>query len=848
MIKSPIPLPPTALAAALALSMGFQVFPVFSRDAEPETMAVRTYAIPTGPLTAALNRFAQQAGLVLSFDPALAQGSVSPGLAGSYDIDAGFAALLSGSGLRAVRTGEGTYSLQAEQTATVLAPVRVHGQADAGSQVSTEGQGYAAAAVSAGAKTAQSLREIPRSVSVIARQQLDDQRITTLDEAMEQMPGVTLVPGSTGYMASAYYTRGFQITSVMVDGSPAAAWSDNDTSANTGMSKYDNVQLLRGPDGIFSGNGQPSGSVNLVRKRPLDFFQLKYTASAGSWSNYFGEMDVTGRLVDSGRVRGRFVAAYNDRAFFFDGADRQISTLFGTLAADLADTTVLTVGISQDEDRGSGRDIPPGFPRHADGSPVPVPRDQGYADWSWKDTEALNAFATLDHTLSDAWAVRVNVFRADSKSSTGVSSYNGATDPRTGQGSYLFQGTWADSDFGTTAIDVHLSGDFRWLDRRHRVVLGADHRRSESDTRLLYNRGSAGRADIVDWRNTDPSALLPSSALVEYPRPSWLNAGRTTQRGAYGYADVQLLERINLVLGGRYSGVEMYNDGGDASGSEPPPSRKTHNSHGHFTPYYALKYTVSEHWTAYFATAESFEDQSTYYTQDGDTLDPVRGRSYELGIKGDYWDGRLNGNLTVYRSRRDNFAVRVSQPTDFDLPGRSCCYVGDGEFLAQGVEVEVSGQILHNWQINGGYTYDDNETEYGANDGLRYASYTPRHIFRVWTRYGLPGRLSQLALGGGVKAQSDFFRSGTVNSWDPAGGPEGTGGFTGPAVPFDFVEPGRALWNFFAEYQLPKRMTLALNVNNAFDRHYFRSVESTSTGNRYGEPRAVLLTLRGSFD
>ncbi len=848
MLQAPDRLSLTAFAAVLLLSGGTPLSAA-AQDTTPNARVQKAYSVPAGSLTAALNRFAQQAGLALSFDPTLAQGKASPGLDGSHDIDGGFAALLAGTGLQAVRTGEGAYSLKPQDGAMQLAPVRIEGRATGDAQVTTEGGGYAARAVSVGAKTAQSLREIPRSVSVISRQQLDDQRITTLDEVMDQMPGVTSVPGGTGYAATSYYSRGFQITSVLVDGSPASSWSDNDTSGNIGMSKYDSVQLLRGPNGVFSGNGQPSGSVNLIRKQPLDHFQLRYAVSAGSWDNYFGEIDVTNKLVESGRIRGRFVAAYNDREFFFNGADRQVSTLFGTIAADLTALTTLTLGISQDRDEGAGRDVPPGFPRYSDGSPIPIPREQGYTSWSYKDTEVTSAFAIIDHAFSDAWKGRINVFRSESESATGVSSYNGAADPLSGLGSYLFQGTWAESDFETTAIDAHLSGEFLWLERLHKLVVGTDFRQSEDDTRLIYARAAAGRADITDWSNTDPDVLLPESALIQYPGPAWLLNRLTDQSGLYAYGDFQIVGPLNLVLGGRYSRYKLRNGSGDRSGTTLPGVLITNNSNGEFTPYYALKYVLSTHWTSYFAVAESFEDQSDKFTEGGDPLDPVRGRSYELGIKGEHWDGRLNSNITFYRSTRDNFAVRVSQPDDFEQPGRTCCYVGDGEFLARGVELEVSGQLLRNWQLNGGFTYDDNETEFGASDGLRYASYTPKNIFRVWTRYDLPGMFSGWTAGGGVRAQSSFFRSGTVRTWNPEGGPDGTGAFDGPTVSFDFVEPGRAVWNAFVEYRPRPKLSLALNVNNLFDKHYFRSVDaSTSTGNRYGDPRSVSLTLRGTFD
>lgn len=141
-------------------------------------------------------------------------------------------------------------------------------------------------------------------------------------------------------------------------------------------------------------------------------------------------------------------------------------------------------------------------------------------------------------------------------------------------------------------------------------------------------------------------------------------------------------------------------------------------------------------------------------------------------------------------------------------------------------------------------------TDYGASQGQRLSTAAPRQIFRAWSRYRLPaawGDWSRLAVGGGVRAQSSFYAAGTIRTWNPTGGTDGTGAWDGPNTPYSFTEPGRAVWGLFAEYRLDPRWSLTLNVNNVFDKTYFANVGTTASGNRYGEPRNVLLTLRGSF-
>ncbi|MBN9340327.1 MAG: hypothetical protein ABT02_03955 [Comamonadaceae bacterium SCN 68-20] len=834
--------------AAFGAFAACAAIPASAQEALPPPQAQAAAAeidIPAQPLDRALTALARQSGARIVFSTALTEGWAAPAVRGRLTVAQALQRLLASSGLVARQTGEGggytVVGTAAAATATAgatLAEVKVTAAAENVGR--TEGSGsYAAQAVGKGQVA---LRDVPRSVSVLTRQQLDDQQITTLDAAVEQLPGVTLAPSTTGYMASSYYTRGFKVTSILVDGSPSSVWNDYDTSSNTGMAKYDNVQLLRGPDAVFSGSGQPSGAMNLVRKKPLAEPHLKYRVSAGSWNNYQGEVDVTGKIAETGNLRGRLVAAYNDRQYFFGGADRQLSTLYGTLAADLGERTELTVGMSHDRNEGSGRDGAPHLPRYATGEPLPVPRGLGYTRWSFTDAHSTNAFASLRHDFGASWIGHLNASRTASSLRTNVSSYNGAVNPRTGTGSYLYEGTWAEGEHKVTAIDGYVTGQFDLLGRRHRLIAGADHRDSDNVTDLYY--GTAGRVDINDWRTVNPDALLPRNARGAFDGTM---ASRTREQGAYANARFELGRGWSTTLGGRYSRIRIQRPGGSTWDSDGQPYIATNQSSGNFIPFYALAYELSPHWSAYFTVARSFEDQSNYYTESGRPLSPTTGRSFELGVKGEHWDGLLQTNLTVYRSRRDNFAVRVSDPSGFDVPGRSCCYSGDGRFLAQGIEAEVSGKLAQGWQVNAGYTYDDNETSYGASDGTRYASYTPKHIFKLASRYDLWGSLAGWTVGGGVRAQSSFFKSGTVSTWNPTGGRDGAGAFDGPAVAYRFTEPGRAVWNLFVEHRLSKSLTLALNINNLFDKRYFSAVGNTAGGNIFGEPRSVGLTLRGQL-
>lgn len=794
---------------------------------------VRRYEVAAGPLATVLNLYVQAAGVLMSFDASALEGLHSPGVQGNHSVAEGFRQVLQGSGFEAVATGPGRYGLR-KASARMLEEVKVIGALE----VATEGTGsYTTEGVNLGRLT-QRLQEVPRSISVITRAQLDDQRLASFNDVIEQLPGVTLTPAD-GWGGGGYYARGHEITSFLVDGAPSKGKTEGDFSFNTSMAKYDSVQFLHGPDGLFSGNGQPSGTINLVRKRPLNHFQFKTTMSAGSWQNYLGEIDLNGVLQGTGNVRGRLVAAYNDTHKFYDYAHRKSSTLYGVFSVDLTPQTTLTAGFSHDARKGRGQDYPTAFPRYVNGELLPVPRSLGLPPFSYMDSESDNVFAEFEHHLNQDWMLRASTSHTWTKNSVLLPYYNGAVNPATGQGTTFFN--WMDQYEGKVkahAFDANLSGKFQALERRHRVMLGVDYLRTHNTGAISNVTGLPGTP--IDWATFDPGDYTEYQLSAAASFRDNLNI----QKGIYGYGDFQLHGPLRLVLGGRYARYENE-DGRYRLGALSQPSIARNS--GYFLPYYALVLDVNDNWSAYATMARSYEDQSHRYSVDHTSLSPTTGRSFELGFKGEHFDGRLNTNITFYRTDRKNYAVKVDDDPGFDVYGGSCCYSGDGRFRARGVEVQVSGELAPGWQINAGYTYDDNETSYGSGAGERYNTATPKHIFRLWTSYQLHGKWSALKIGGGVQAQSSYYKEGSVKSWNPSGGADGKGAYDGPAQSYQFTDPGRAIWNVFVEYAFHKNWTAALNVNNVFDKRYLQAVGTTAGGNIYGEPRSVYLTVRGRF-
>jgi len=697
--------------------------------------------------------------------------------------------------------------------AAVLAPVLVQGQAEG----VTEGSGsYTAPSATVGGKLPLPMREIPQSVSVITRQRMEDQNLASLEDAMAQMPGITIDLAATAAIPQ-FYSRGFQIEYFQYDGVPmqtgGASWAQPD------LLMFDHVELLRGAAGLFNGAGQPGGVINLVRKRPTRDLQFSGSASAGSWDNYRGELDLSAPLNDSGSVRGRVATAYEDRKYFYDVAQSQKQVYYGIVEADLGADTLLTLGGSYQK-----RDWLPYMmhqPRYADGGPLDRKRSTYLgADWNRWDFENTQVFAELRHRLSQDWTVQLNVNRAEETSKLKYAYVRGGVDRQTGLGPRLYGGgnQYRNQQLG---IDLMVSGAFEALGRRHELVLGGnwyDRRARAYNTYALP--GFATRpVDVFDF---DPA---------DYPEPAdpqWDSKSevKTRQSGIYAMARLKVADPLTLVLGSRMSWWRTQTDNLVTGAASPAVSE-----HGRMTPYAGLVYDIDPHWTAYASYADIFRVQSDLRTADDRALPPVVGANYEAGLKSEWLDGRLNTSLAVFRIIERN---RAQRDPDYPETG-DCCYESSGKVRSQGVEAEVSGRLAPGWEVAAGYTF--NTTRYlrdSSSQGASFRTFTPKHLFRLWTTYRLPGEWNRWSVGGGVNLQSGIYTESAMQ-----------GPVSGSAVRVS--QGGYAIWNARIGYRMSDHVSLGLNVNNLFDKVYYQRLGNADMGNAYGEPRSVMLNVRVKY-
>ncbi|HCI4001522.1 TPA: Fe(3+)-pyochelin receptor FptA [Pseudomonas aeruginosa] len=644
-------------------------------------------------------------------------------------------------------------------------------------------------------------RELPQSASVIDHERLEQQNLFSLDEAMQQATGVTVQPFQL--LTTAYYVRGFKVDSFELDGVPALL--GNTASSPQDMAIYERVEILRGSNGLLHGTGNPAATVNLVRKRPQREFAASTTLSAGRWDRYRAEVDVGGPLSASGNVRGRAVAAYEDRDYFYDVADQGTRLLYGVTEFDLSPDTLLTVG-AQYQHIDSITNMA-GVPMAKDGSNLGLSRDTYLdVDWDRFKWDTYRAFGSLEQQLGGGWKGKVSAEYQEADSRLRYAGSFGAIDPQTGDGGQLMGAAYKFKSI-QRSLDANLNGPLRLFGLTHELLGGVTYAQGETrqDTARFLNLPNTP-VNVYRW---DPHGV-PRPQIGQYTSPGTTT---TTQKGLYALGRIKLAEPLTLVVGGRESWWDQ-----DTPATRFKPGRQ-------FTPYGGLIWDFARDWSWYVSYAEVYQPQADRQTWNSEPLSPVEGKTYETGIKGELADGRLNLSLAAFRIDLEN---NPQEDPDHPGPPNNPFYISGGKVRSQGFELEGTGYLTPYWSLSAGYTYTS--TEYlkdSQNDsGTRYSTFTPRHLLRLWSNYDLPWQDRRWSVGGGLQAQSDY-------SVDYRGVSMRQGGY--------------ALVNMRLGYKIDEHWTAAVNVNNLFDRTYYQSLFNPNWNNRYGEPRSFNVSLRGAF-
>ncbi|NWC57599.1 TonB-dependent siderophore receptor [Pseudomonas veronii] len=810
---------PLALATSL-LCLGAPT--LYAAEPTSTQEAARSYRIAGGALVAVLNSFAEQSGMFIAGHNSLAAGKTSPGLNGSYTPTSGLQHLLQGSGLQALPQGNNGYVLElipAHSGALELGATTISGQGLGA--ITEDTHAYTTGVMASATGLPLSMRDTPQSVTVITRQQMDDQGSNSIADTLRRAPGVSVQNYDSERWE--FSSRGLPITNFQYDGVNATYDGVYDYgTTSTDMAVYDHLEIIKGSAGLLSGSGDPSATVNLIRKKPTREFKASVTQTFGSWDNYRTEGDISGPLTESGNLRGRFVGVYQDRQSYLDHYQHTKDIGYGILEADLTPDTLLTFGIDQQDTRSRGASWT-GFPMFfSDGSRTHFSRSfNPAADWSRRDFQNQTLFASVQQQLANDWSLKVSLDRKRSQHDTLLASASGGNpDPVSGDGMYMFMGKYKGDQLQNT-LDVNLSGPFNLFGREHELIMGFMATRSKQDVPVYGSIYPAVGGSIFDWHG-------------EYAKPDIPRSGQNDivqrQTGAYLATRLKPTDDLSVILGTRVS-TFSGTDTTDFYDPTKADNRTTYRQSGVVTPYAGIVYDLNDTWSVYTSYTQIYRPQSSK-DADRKLLDPIEGATYEAGLKAAFYDGRLNASFAAFRIEQDNVAEYVS---GFESDS---VYRPIAGATTKGFEAQLSGEVLDGWNISAGYTYQHTRD---ANNGYVYSSVlqttTPQQVVRLFSSYRLPGALEHVTVGGGVNWQSEFF--GNVFQPDP----NDTVNFGQNAR---ITQDSYYLVDLMARYRFNEHLSTTLNVKNLFDKKYYTGLGNFGTG-FYGEPRSLQLATKWDF-
>lgn len=665
---------------------------------------------------------------------------------------------------------------------------------------------YTEKSSSAATKLNLALKETPQSVTVFTQQQIQDQNLLTTHDVLNQTPGVSVTQyGQQGAGYTTYSARGFKINNVQREGIPSSveSFGGNDMLGLEDSALYERIEVIRGSTGLTTGSGNPSASINYVRKRPTAEAKGSVNLQAGSWDNYRSQFDVSGALNQDESVRGRFIAAYSEGDSAQERFHKQNAVVYGALDFDLSEKTTLTSALTLQQVKIDDATAH-GFPFVSSDKPAQVVHfdrdDNPAADWTYSDTEKLNLFLGLEHQFNDNWKGVANYAytHSDNDRVYGVA----------GSGALVYQDDIKNNNYqlkagemvvtggrfvntpDVHALDLYVSGQFGAWGQQHDVSFGLNGYSVKSDDPKFARVFTPTKIDGWNGQVLKPEIKENGRTIVdEY------------QLGAFATAKLQLLDPLKLIIGGRVSTWER-----DVTGLQQKEDAIV-------TPYAGLIFDLTDQVAAYASYTSIFQPSSNKNVA-GDYLDPEEGNSIEVGLKGAFFGDRLNASAAYFELQQDNAAVKDG--TNLTPEGGQAYLAVDGAEV-KGYDFTLAGELLPNWNIQAGYTYTDATDANGA----RLDTTTPKQLVKLFTSY----KWNDLTVGGGVNWQSEIHEKGAEDL----------------KAQYN-QQDSYYLVNLMARYNVRPDMSVGLNVNNLFDEEY-----KVNVSNSWGTARNVTASVNFKF-
>ncbi len=634
--------------------------------------------------------------------------------------------------------------------------------------------GYSVPNASTATRTDTPLRDIPQSIQVVPEQVLEDQQVVRLQDALQNVSGITKAGNYGGTESGSFILRGFE-----QEGNFRNGFRDNNFYSFPETANVERIEVLKGPASVLFGQAQPGGIINIITKQPLDEPYYAADFTIGNYDFYRPTFDISGSLNSDATLLYRLNIAYQNSGSFRDFVNTERVFISPVLTWNIGDKTTLTANFEYLYDD-------PVYDRGilalSNGSiaPIPISRFLGYPQLDTYSTTTYRGGYIFEHSFSEDWQIRNALSITSNKSNGSYSDINGALIDDQFIPRELRDDNSVLENYGS---QTEVIGNFATGAIAHQLLVG-----------LELNR----RNDFFDV----PSAPLPPidifNPIYDVSRPTeftdrFASLTRTDTLGIYLQDQIALLDNLKLLIGGRLDFSEQET-------TDVVVSTSTNQNNEAFSPRIGIVYQPSEQISLYGSYSRSFLPVIGRSASNSSFI-PERGTQYEVGIKGDFLDNRLSATLAAYQITKTN-VLTIDEDPNFS--------VQVGEQRSRGIELDIAGEILPGWNIIASYAYtdakvtEDNELPVGS----RLAN-VAENTASLWTTYEIQnGNLQGLGFGIGL-----FY----------VGERPGFAGFDPP----EFKLPSYLRTDAAVSYRRDNWQA-QINIRNLFDTEYYETHQGSN--------------------
>ncbi|GGY77237.1 ligand-gated channel protein [Cellvibrio zantedeschiae] len=638
---------------------------------------------------------------------------------------------------------------------------------------------------------AMSLYETPQSVTVMDQAFIEGFGLDDVNHALKFITGVNVDETETD--RTYYNSRGFDIKSMQVDGIGMPFNWNVVGALDTAV--YEKIEVIRGANGLLTGTGNPSGTINYIRKRPTNEFKASTEFTLGAWGKQRGELDVSAPFTDSGTWAGRIVIASQDADSYLKLYSTNRDIFYGVVDGQLGESSTITFGYT-DQTNKAQSPLWGALPLlYTNGEQTNYPTSTTTSmPWAFYDTSNKTGFVEYTHKLGGGWEFKTVYTHSEYEEPSELFYVYGEPDKDTGLGLFGWPGKYF-NESKRDLLDVTLSGSFEFGGRSQDILIGFSGSKADSGY-LEYHAPS----DDPAW---GALPAFPGWSGREIARPDFGPAQvagdwNDDLRRLYIITHLRATDRLDFVLGA--NSIDNSTRGFNFGDSMAKDEQQT-------SPYFGVNYQLASNIKLYGSYSDIFEPQADINEQ-LKPLGAAQGKSYELGVKSQWFDEQLLTSFAVFKADQSNYAEFAGHNDEHNVD-----YSKGIDVVSEGYELEASGKITDHWHLLAGFTKVDLDDGHGN----QVRTFVPGKTFNFGARYT---PTAALEIGASWRWQDDIH--------------------TG-AIKQEAYGVGSA----YITYAVSNHIKLALNLNNVTDEKYLTSLYWSQSF--YGAPRNASASVKVSF-